>query len=27
VLRRLAPGEAHDKLQINDLLRDNGFTG
>ena len=27
VLRRLAPGEAHDKLQINDMLRDNGFSG
>ncbi|WP_194896041.1 2,3,4,5-tetrahydropyridine-2,6-dicarboxylate N-succinyltransferase [Catenulispora pinisilvae] len=27
VLRRLAPGEAHDKLQINDMLRDSGFTG
>ena len=27
VLKRLAPGEAHDKLQINDMLRDNGFTG
>jgi 2,3,4,5-tetrahydropyridine-2-carboxylate N-succinyltransferase len=27
VLRRLAPGESHEKLQINDLLRDNGFTG
>jgi 2,3,4,5-tetrahydropyridine-2-carboxylate N-succinyltransferase len=27
VLRRLEPGESHDKLQINDMLRDNGFTG
>ncbi|MEZ0107063.1 2,3,4,5-tetrahydropyridine-2-carboxylate N-succinyltransferase [Catenulispora sp. EB89] len=27
VLRRLEPGETHDKLQINDMLRDNGFTG
>jgi 2,3,4,5-tetrahydropyridine-2-carboxylate N-succinyltransferase len=27
VLRRLEPGEAYEKLQINDMLRDNGFTG
>jgi 2,3,4,5-tetrahydropyridine-2-carboxylate N-succinyltransferase len=27
VLKRLAEGEPHDKLQINDLLRDAGFQG
>jgi 2,3,4,5-tetrahydropyridine-2,6-dicarboxylate N-succinyltransferase len=26
VLKRLAEGESHEKLQINDMLRDSGFT-
>ncbi len=26
VLRRLAPGEAHDKLQLNDVLREHGVA-
>jgi hypothetical protein len=26
VLKRLEPGESHDKLRLNDVLRDHGIS-